>query len=145
MYKHILIATDGTELSDKALHQGLALAKALGAEATVVTATEPWESVIVGEVAVVLPPEKFEEMASANAMGVLNKAKELAEKDGVACRTLHVRDRHPAEGILAAAQEKGCDLIVMGSHGRRGLSRMVLGSKANEVMTHSTIPVLIVR
>jgi nucleotide-binding universal stress UspA family protein len=145
MYKHILIATDGTELSDKALHQGLALAKALGAEATVVTATEPWESVIVGEVAVVLPPEKFEEMASANAMGVLNKAKELAEKDGVACRTLHVRDRHPADGILAAAQEKGCDLIVMGSHGRRGLSRMVLGSKANEVMTHSTIPVLIVR
>jgi nucleotide-binding universal stress UspA family protein len=145
MYKHILIATDGSELSDKALHQGLALAKALGAEATVVTATEPWESVIVGEVAVVLPPEKFEEMASANAQSVLNKAKELAEKDGVACRTLHVRDRHPAEGILAAAQEKGCDLIVMGSHGRRGLSRMVLGSKANEVMTHSTIPVLIVR
>jgi nucleotide-binding universal stress UspA family protein len=145
MYKHILIATDGTELSDKALHQGLALAKALGAEATVVTATEPWESVIVGEVAVVLPPEKFEEMASANAQSVLNKAKELAEKDGVACRTLHVRDRHPADGILAAAQEKGCDLIVMGSHGRRGLSRMVLGSKANEVMTHSTIPVLIVR
>jgi nucleotide-binding universal stress UspA family protein len=93
----------------------------------------------------VLPPEKFEEMASANAQSVLNKAKELAEKDGVACRTLHVRDRHPAEGILAAAQEKGCDLIVMGSHGRRGLSRMVLGSKANEVMTHSTIPVLIVR
>jgi nucleotide-binding universal stress UspA family protein len=145
MYKHILIATDGTELSDKALHQGLALAKALGAEATVVTATEPWESVIVGEVAVVLPPEKFEEMASANAMGVLNKAKELAEKDGVACRTLHVRDRQPADGFLAAAQENGCDLIDMGSHGRRGLSRMELGSKANEVITNSTIQVLNVR
>lgn len=145
MYKHILIATDGTELSEKALHQGLVLAKALGAEATIITATEPWESVIVGEVAVVLPPEKYEEMATANAMSALKKAQELAEKDGVACRTLHVRDRHPAEAIIAAAKDKGCDLIVMASHGRRGLSRLVLGSKANEVVTHSSVPVLIVR
>jgi nucleotide-binding universal stress UspA family protein len=64
---------------------------------------------------------------------------------GIACETLHVKDRYPGEGIVAAAQQNGCDLIVVASHGRRGLGRIVLGSTANEVMTHSTIPSLICR
>ncbi len=145
MYKNILIATDGSELSGKAIRQGLALAKALGAQATIATATEPWEAVIVGEVAMVLPPDKYEESASANATNVLEAAKRIADKEGVPYSTLHMKDRHPAEGIIDAAKEKGCDLIVMASHGRRGLSRLVLGSEANEVVTHSTVPVLIIR
>jgi len=145
MYKHILIATDGSDLSEKALHHGLQLGKALGADVTIATATEPWEAVIVGEVAVVLPPEKYEETAEANAANILNKARQIADKEGVSCHTLHVKGRHPAEGIIEAAKDKSCDLIVMASHGRRGLSRMVLGSETNEVVTHSELPVLIIR
>lgn len=145
MYKNILIATDGSELSAKALHQGLKLAKALGAQARVATATEPWEAVVVGEVAVVVTPQKYAETSAANAADVLAKAKAIAEEEGIPIQTLHVSERYPAEGIIEAATEHKCDLIVMASHGRRGLSRLLLGSQANEVVTHSTIPVLIVR
>lgn len=145
MYKNILIATDGSALSEKAIHHGLAVAKAMNAEVTIATATEPWEAVIVGEVAMVLPPQKYEETAAANAANILKAAKEIADKDGVACHTLHINGRHPAEGIVEAAELRGCDLIVMASHGRRGLSRLVLGSQANEVVTHSKVPVLIIR
>jgi len=145
MYKHILIATDGSDLSEKALHQGFALAKAIGADVTVATATEPWDAVIVGEVAVVLPPEKYEETAEANARNILDKAKQVAAQDNIEPHMLHVKGRHPAEGLIEAAKEKGCDLIVMASHGRRGLSRLVLGSETNEVVTHSEVPVLVVR
>lgn len=145
MFKHLLIATDGSDLSDKAMQQGLALAQTLGAKVTVTTTTEPWESVIVGEVAVVLPVEKYEETADANAGSILTKAKDIAAKTGVEIQTHHVKDRHPAEGILDAAKEMGCDLIVMASHGRRGFSRLVLGSETNEVITHSELPVLVIR
>lgn len=145
MYKHILIATDGSDLSDKALDHGLSLAKPLGAKVTIATTTEPWDAVIVGEVAVVLPVEKYEETASANAKSILNHAQAVADQAGVDIELQHVTDRHPAEGILEAAKAKGCDLIVMASHGRRGFSRMVLGSETNEVITHSELPVLVVR
>jgi nucleotide-binding universal stress UspA family protein len=145
MYKHILIATDGSELSEKALEQGLALAKPLGAKVTIATTTEPWDAVIVGEVAVVLPVERYEETADANARAILSRAQATASDAGVDAELHHVKDRHPAEGILEAAKSKGCDLIVMGSHGRRGFSRLVLGSETNEVITQSEVPVLVVR
>lgn len=145
MYKHILIPTDGTELSQKAIRHGLSLAKALNAEVTLATATEPWDAVVVGEVAVVLPPEQYEKMASVNAGNILAAAKQMADEAGVAAHSLHIKDRHPAEGIVEAAKQKNCDLIVMASHGRRGFSRLILGSEANQVVTHSEIPVLIVR
>jgi nucleotide-binding universal stress UspA family protein len=145
MYRNILIATDGSELSAKAIRHGLRLAKALGAEVRVATATEPWEAVIVGEVAVMVTPQKYAETSAANAAAVLRKATAVADEEGVAIQTLHVSERYPAEGIIEAAKENGADLIIMASHGRRGLSRLVLGSQANEVVTHSTIPVLIVR
>ncbi len=145
MYKHILIATDGSDLSDKALNHGLALAKPLGAKVTIATTTEPWDAVIVGEVAVVLPVEKYEETAAANAKDILNRAQAAASQAGVDVELHHVMDRHPAEGILEEAKTRGCDLIVMASHGRRGFSRLVLGSETNEVITHSEVPVLVVR
>ncbi|MGB0084386.1 MAG: universal stress protein [Rhodomicrobiaceae bacterium] len=145
MYKHILIPTDGSELAAKAIHQGLALAKALGAEVTIATASEPWDAVVVGEVAVVLPPEEYDRIASESASKILAAAKALADQDGVACKTLHIKGQHAAEGIIEAAKEKGADLIVMASHGRRGVSRLILGSQAYEVVSHSTLPVLIIR
>lgn len=145
MYKHLLIATDGSDLSNKALEHGLALAKSLGAKVTIATTTEPWDAVIVGEVAVVLPVESYEESATANAKAILSRAQAAASQAGVEVELRHTKDRHPAEGILETAKSQGCDLIVMGSHGRRGFSRLVLGSETNEVMTQSEIPVLVVR
>jgi nucleotide-binding universal stress UspA family protein len=145
MYKHILIATDGSDLAARALAQGLSLAKALASKVTVATVTEPWGAQVVGEAAIAFPFEQYEKAVSANAVEILSKASEAASKAGVSCTTVHIKERHPAEGILEAAKERTCDLIVMASHGRRGLSRLFLGSQAHNVITHSTIPVLICR
>lgn len=145
MYKHFLIATDGSELAQKAVDQGLALARALGARVAAVHVTQPWTSVAVGEVAVVLPPENYDRMVEDTAQNVLADVAMAAKTAGVACETLHVKDRLPAEGILEAAAAQGADLIVMSSHGRTGLARLLLGSQANEVLHKSTVPVLICR
>jgi nucleotide-binding universal stress UspA family protein len=145
MYKHILIATDGSDLAAKALAQGLSLAKALASQVTVVTVTEPWGAQMMGEVAIAFPFEEYEKAVSANATEILSKASEAASKAGVSCTTAHVKERHPAEGIIETAKAMTCDLIVMASHGRRGLTRLLLGSQANNVITRSTIPVLICR
>jgi nucleotide-binding universal stress UspA family protein len=145
MYKHLLIATDGSALAQKGVEHGLTLAKALQAQATVITVTEPWDVVVLPEGAVVFPPADYEDSVAAGAAKILASVNDTAQKLGTSCATLHVKDRYPAEGIVETAREKGCDLIVMASHGRRGLGRLVLGSAANEVVTHSSIPVLIYR
>lgn len=148
MYQRILIATDGSELAGKAVDHGTSLAKVHGASVVIVTATEAWSSLDLARAArhgTQNPIAEYEEMASNAAKSILDKAAQVAKSKGVACELLHVQDRHPAEGIIGAADEKGCDLIVMASHGRRGVSRMLLGSQANEVLTHSKIPALIVR
>ena len=145
MYKHILIATDGSDLAAKAVDAGLRLAKHLGAKATAVTATEPWAAVVSGEAAFGFPPDEYEKAAANTAARVLAGVTEAAGRFGVACATLHAKDQYPAEGILEAAKAHGCDLIVMASHGRRGLTRLLLGSEAVRVLTHSTVPVLICR
>jgi nucleotide-binding universal stress UspA family protein len=143
MYSHILIATDGSELAGKAVAAGLALAKQLGARVTAVTATEPW-SAMASEPALVFPIEEVEKAAAENAAHVLGGVAAAARDAGVACETVHVKD-FPAEAIIETAKAKGCDLIVMASHGRRGLSRLLLGSQATRVVTLSPVPVLICR
>ena len=145
MYKHILIATDGSELAQKGVDQGLALAKTLGAKATAVTVTEPMTAMLVGEAAIALPLDDYEKAASANAARILAGVSASAAKAGVGCDTLHVKDQFPAEGIVEAAKARGCDLIVMASHGRRGLSKLLLGSQATRVLTLSVVPVLVSR
>lgn len=145
MYKRLLIATDGSELAQTAVDQGLALAKALGADVVVAHVTVPWNSVALGEVAFALPPENYDRMAADSAQAILAKAAMTAKAAGVPCETLHVKDRLPAEGILEAAEAQGADLIVMSSHGRTGLARLILGSQANAVLHKSAIPVLICR
>jgi nucleotide-binding universal stress UspA family protein len=148
MYKHILIATDGSELATKALEHGLALANRDNSQTTVVTVTEPWSALDVshevrqGRLDAV---GHFEEIAAAAAKRILDGAVQRANAHGVTCNVIHVKDQHPAEGIVAVAKDKGCDLIVMASHGRRGMSRLLLGSQAQEVLTHCTVPALIVR
>ncbi|MGD9804961.1 MAG: universal stress protein [Hyphomicrobiaceae bacterium] len=145
MYKHILIATDGSELAHKAMVQGFALAKSLGSTVTVVTVTEPWTAVVPGEMGMAFPIEEFEKGASENAATILAAAKKEADAAGVTADTVHMADQYPADGIIGTAKEKACDLIVMASHGRRGLSRLLIGSQANQVVVHSEVPVLIVR
>jgi len=145
MYKHILIATDGSELAAKAVAQGLAVAKALGATVTAMTVTEPWVAVAPGEVAMAFPVKEYDESVKANAARILSHVADEAKAMSVPCETLHVKDQFPAEGIIETASARNCDLIVMASHGRRGLMRLLLGSQANKVLTHSTVPVLICR
>ena len=145
MYKHILIATDGSELARKAVAQGLGLAKALSARVTVVTITEPWTAVVPGEMGLSFPIEDYEVSVASSAAVILGAAKGDADKSSVKIETRHVADQYPADGIISAAKACGADLIVMASHGRRGISRLLIGSQANQVVVHSDIPVLIVR
>lgn len=145
MYRHILIATDGSELATKAVEQGLALAKALKAKATAVTVTESWISLVSGDMAIAFPEEEYEQGCAENAAKIFGGVSDAAKRIGIECETLHVKDQFPAEGILDAAKAHSCDLIVMASHGRRGVARLLLGSQANKVVTHSTVPVLICR
>lgn len=145
MYKHILIATDGSDLAQKAVGQGLALARALDAKALVVSITEPWRTSGASDMVITFPLEDYEKRAAEGATIIFGKAIDIARKVGVTCETLHVMDKYPAEGIVEAAEKHGCDLIVMASHGRRGLSRMFLGSQAAKVVTLSKVPVLICR
>ena len=145
MYKNILIATDGSELAGKALTQGLRLAKALGARVTAVTVTEPWATSAPPEVLSEPLVQEFEKAAAAGAEKVLSVVDAKAKEAGVPCSTRHIRDRFAAEGILEAARDIGCDLIIMASHGRRGFSKLLLGSQTTEVLAHSAVPVLIYR
>ena len=148
MYQRILIATDGSELAGRAVNHGIALAKRLNVPVTVVTVTESWSALELGRMARqgnLNPVNQFEEMATAAATGILDKVRQTATSQGVTCDVVHVQDQHPAEGIIATAKKTGCDLIVMASHGRRGFDRVLLGSQANEVLTLSKVPALIVR
>lgn len=145
MYKHILIATDGSELAGKAVAAGLELARHVKARVTAVTATEPWSAMMVGEpAAFAFPIEEYEKAAAENAARILSAVSEAAMKQDVPCETMHVHD-FPAEAIIDTAKTKGCDLIVMASHGRKGVARLLLGSQAVRVLTLSTIPVLVCR
>ena len=148
MYRRILIATDGSELANRAVTHGIALAKDLKVPVSVVTVTEAWsafELARMSRMGSTNPIGRYEDMASAAATNILGKAAEIAKLHAVECELIHVQDQHPAEGIIATAKDKGCDLIVMASHGRRGIDRILLGSQANEVLTLSKVPALIVR
>jgi len=148
MCQHILIATDGSPLADNAVQYGLALAKRLNVPATAVTVTEPWSVLEMGRMARQgnqNPITQYQEAAAAAAQDTLDRVRRTADAQGVRCDVIHVREQHPAEAIIAVAKDKGCDLIVMASHGRRGFDRILLGSQANEVLTHSKVPTLIVR
>lgn len=146
MYKHILIATDGSEVGQRAVDQGLALAKSMGAKVTAVKVTGMWSAYdIIGDKNPGAKIQQFEQLAAEQATKILDAVAAQAKKAGITCETVHVRDRPPAEGIMGVASDKAVDLICMGSHGRRGLDRLLLGSQAHEVLTHAGVSVLICR
>ena len=149
MYKQIVVAIDGSELAGKVLDQAFALAKLSDAKVTLVTVTESATLLspgaeMIGMYNVELLPE-LEKAADKGAAEILDKAAKTAAAAGVAITRDHVKNQHPSDGILWAAKEHAADLIVMGSHGRRGLDRLLLGSQATEVLSRSPIPVLIVK
>jgi len=149
MYKHILIPTDGSDFAQKGVEHGLALAKALGSAVTIVVATDPMPmaglALGAGWVATPIAMSEYEEMQKKFAGETLAAAQAAADKAGVKADRLHVPDARAADAILETAEARGCDLIVMASHGRRGVERMLLGSQTAEVVSHSKLPVLVVR
>ena len=145
MYKHILICTDGSSVGEKAVEHGLEIAKLAKAKVTAVKVTEMWSALDVAGRDGLARIEHYEKVAAEAAKKILQTVAADAERAGVECDTLHVPDSHPAEGILATASARACDLIVMGSHGRRGLDRLLMGSQANNVLNQAKVPVLVCR
>ncbi len=147
MYKQILVATDGSRLSGKAVTHALALASAVGAGVTVFYASPDYPLPAYADGVVYEPVSKKEyaSLAEKEAAKVFEPIVENAKKAGVACDTLHVIAAAPWEAILAAAKKVKADAIVMASHGRRGVSAMLLGSETQKVLTHGKLPVIVVR
>jgi nucleotide-binding universal stress UspA family protein len=146
MYKNILIATDGSDLSASAVKEGVSLAKALAAKVTAVNVSEPFHWFDPNVVEGVEGAEAaYREGSSRAASRILGAAADAAKAMGVACETVHVEEDRPYVAIIDTAKAKNCDLIVMASHGRRGMSAVILGSETVKVLTHSKIPVLVCR
>jgi nucleotide-binding universal stress UspA family protein len=146
MFKHILIPTDGSELSEKAVTNGIAFARSIGARITVVTVSAPFH-IVTMDAMMVTPETEERYMTDMEQLGQerLDAIMEKSKATGVQCETLHVFDNHPYDAIISTAQDKGCDLIFMASHGRRGVAALLLGGETNKVLTHCKIPVMVWR
>ncbi len=149
MYANILLSTDGSEVARKGIKHGIALAKALNAKVTIITVTEPFPIDQLGRHAGGwIPPQEardsFEAARKENAEEVLDEVRSMTEQIGISAELLHVQNAHPATAIVETAKSRGCDLIVMSSHGRRGISKLFLGSQTSEVLADGSVPVLVV-
>jgi len=145
MFKHILIPTDGSDLSRKAVLYGVQLAKDSKANVTSITVTDPYRAATMDAVLVPIDEEDYEEASRQLSERAMEQVKMAAEAAGVKCETIREVHDQPYRAIIDAAHALGCDLIVMASHGRRGISALLLGSETVKVLTHSTIPVLVYR
>ena len=145
MFKNILVATDGSDLAAKAVEQGILLAKEVGAKITALTVTEPSNVLSLAPGALEYIPIEYKKYAEAYAEEVLGTVLAKAQSSGVTCEMLHIEHEQVYQAIIDAASARKCDLIVMASHGRRGVSAVVLGSQTVKVLTHSKIPVLVYR
>jgi nucleotide-binding universal stress UspA family protein len=147
MYSHLLVPTDGSKLSDKAVTQAIALAQALHAKISFFYASPDYPLPAYADGVVYEPVSKREYslLAKKEADKILDRMTTKASAAGVDCASVHAIAASPWEAILAAARKSKCDVIVMASHGRSGLSAMLLGSETQKVLTHSKLPVLVVR
>ncbi len=147
MFKHILVPTDGSQLSQDAVRRAISFAKEAGARVTAFFAKPEYPVTYFGEGALIDPttPEKFAEMADQQAEEVLDFVTAECKTAGVDCQVTSATSDIPYEAIIEAAEKSGCDLIFMASHGRKGISGLLLGSETNKVLTHSKIPVLVYR
>jgi nucleotide-binding universal stress UspA family protein len=144
MYRHILIPTDGSELSQKAVEHGIDMGKSTNAKVTVLTVSPPFHALSVEPGTVTYTRAEYETHCAAVAAKYLKSARDAASAAGVRVDTVHVEHSHPYQAIIDVAAQRGCDLIVMASHGRRGISAVVLGSETVKVLTHSSVPMLVV-
>jgi nucleotide-binding universal stress UspA family protein len=149
MYKHILVPTDGSELSAKAVKAAIKLASALGARLTAFYAMTPYplHGGYAAEASVIddLQPKIYDQRNIEHAQKILLQITRSAEKAGLSCAAAYTESAAPSDAIIDAAKQGKCDLIVMASHGRRGLAGVLLGSETQRVLTHSSIPVLVYR
>ena len=145
MFKHVLIPTDGSDLSRKAILYGVQLAKESGAKITGLTVAEPYRAAAMDAVLIPVDEGDYEEQSRLRSDRAMEQVKMAADAAGVPCETVREVHDQPYRAIIDAAHALGCDLIVMASHGRRGISALLLGSETVKVLTHSTIPVLIYR
>lgn len=146
MFKHILIPTDGSELSRKAVRTGVALAKFHGARVTGVHAIPDYHLMVAYEGAFdPLTEERIEEESRARAAAYLEFIQATCRESGVSCETVCETSDHPYDAILKTSAQRNCDLILLHSHGRKGLAAVLLGSETRKVLTYSKIPVLVVR
>ena len=147
MFKHILVPTDGSQLSSDTAKRAIAFARETGAKITFFFAKPDYPVAFYGEGALIDPttPDKFAEMAEQQAREILAANEAAAKAEGVVSAALCSVSDIPYEAIIAAADETGADLIFMASHGRRGISGLLLGSETQKVLTHSKVPVLVYR
>ena len=147
MYKQILVATDGSKLSSKAVTHAISLAQAVGAGLTAFYASPdyPLPAYADGVVYEPVSRKEYTALATKEAEKILDAVVEKATAAGVKCATSHSIAAAPWEAILAAAKKAKADAIVMASHGRRGVSALLLGSETQKVLTHSKVPVIVVR
>ncbi|MCX7174348.1 MAG: universal stress protein [Proteobacteria bacterium] len=147
MFKHILVPTDGSALSADTVKRAVAFAKEIGAKLTFFYAKPDYPVAYYGEGALIDPttPERFAEMADKQAREILGAAESAAGAAGVGCASVSTVSDVPYEAIIEAATSANCDLIFMSSHGRRGISGLLLGSETQKVLTHSKTPVLVYR
>lgn len=145
MYKRILLPTDGSEASQRAIRSGADFARSIGAEVVAMTATPDFHALTAN--AEMLEQTRDEYLAASRAAGqrLLEQAAAVARDAGVACAVVQVVSDEPYEAIIATARDQLCDLIVMASHGRRGIKGLLLGSETQKVLVHSAIPVLVHR
>ena len=144
MFQRILIPTDGSDITQKSVATALSLASSVGARVYVLSVKEPFPYSAISEMQPT-PPQEFFDAQERIAVSRVQAVAALAEAQGVACETHTLEALHPWEAIIEHAQQKACDLIVMASHGRRGVTALLLGSETQKVLTHSKIPVLVVR
>jgi len=148
MFRHVLVSTDGSKLSQKAVRMAARVAKLSGAKLTGVYVIPPYTPPMYGEAVMYVPavsPLRYKQMMQRQAKKALAAVEVEAETAGVAYSGASPTAGNAWEGIIRAAKSKRCDLIVMASHGRRGLAGLVLGSETTKVLTHSRIPVLVCR
>jgi len=144
MYRNILVPTDGSDITSKAVQSAIALAKTLGAKLTAISVKEPFPYSAISEMQPV-PPQEFYDAQERIAAERVKSVAEIAAAAGVTCVASTVEALHPWEAIVDHAKAQGCDLIVMASHGRRGVSALLLGSETQKVLTHCSVPVLVVK
>lgn len=144
MFKRILVPTDGSDITNKAVTTALALAKSVGAQLYTISVKEPFPYSAISEMQPT-PPQEFFDAQERIAAKRVGEVVDLAKNAGLTCQAHTVEALHPWEAIIDHAKRQECDLLVMASHGRRGVTALLLGSETQKVLTHSTVPVLVVR